>query len=299
MKDLKVKILVGIPASGKSTWSKDYVGKNPDWVRVNRDDFRHMLKDMPMCEMKVENLITKVSYDVIISSLMSKFNVIVDNTNLKEKYLTPLIELIKPYADIEYQIFDISVEKAIERDSTREKKVGPDIIKKMYNDYRILLDTFDFSHIKRREKIYPTFQFTPGLPYCAIFDIDGTLAHMNGKRGPFDWDKVDRDDIDTHVARMNGLHADVCDKIIIVSGRDDTSLELTKEWLDFYKIHYDIILMRKAGDFRKDSVVKREIYEQHIIGKYNIAAIYDDRKQVVDELRSMGLKVFQVEPGLF
>lgn len=299
MKELKVKFLIGIPASGKSTWSKDYVAKNPDWVRVNRDDFRFMLKDMPVCEMKVENLITKMVSDAIINSLMSKFNVIVDNTNLKAKYLNPLIELVKPYADIEFQIFDISVEKAIERDNNRDKKVGSEVIKRMFNDYKILLDTFDFSHIKKRQKVYPTFNFTPGLPYCAIFDIDGTLAHMNNKRGPFDWGKVDRDDIDTHVARMVKLHADANDTIIIVSGRDDTSMGLTKEWLEFYNIPYDMILMRKAGDFRKDNIVKREIYEENIIGKYNIAAIYDDRKQVVDELREMGLKVFQVEPGLF
>jgi predicted kinase len=299
MKELKVKFLVGIPASGKSTWSKDHVGKNPDWIRVNRDDFRHMLKDMPVCEMKVENLITKMVGNAVVSALMSKFNVIIDNTNLKAKYITPLIELVKPYADIEFQIFDISVDKAIERDEKRDKKVGSEVIKRMFNDYKVLLDTFDFSHIKKRQKIYPTVKFVPGLPYCAVFDIDGTLAHMNNKRGPFDWNKVDRDDVDTHVARMVGLHADACDTIIIVSGRDDTSMDLTKEWLDFYNISYDVILMRKAGDFRKDNIVKREIYQEHIIGKYNIAAIYDDRQQVVDELREMGLKVFQVEPGLF
>jgi predicted kinase len=299
MKDLKVKFLVGIPASGKSSWSKDHVGKNPDWIRVNRDDFRFMLKDMPVCEMKVENLITKMVGDAIVSALMSKFNVIIDNTNLKAKYLTPLIELVKPYADIEFQIFDISIDKAIDRDNKRDKKVGSEVIKRMFNDYRVLLDTFDFSHIKKRQKIYPTAEFNPKLPYCAVFDIDGTLAHMNNKRGPFDWNKVDRDDVDTHVSRMVGLHADAFDVIIIVSGRDDTSMDLTKEWLDFYNISYDVILMRKAGDFRKDNIVKREIYTDHIIGQYNIAAIYDDRQQVVDELREMGLKVFQVEPGLF
>lgn len=299
MKELKVKFLIGIPASGKSTWSKDYVSKNPDWVRINRDDFRFMLKDMPVCEMKVENLITNMANNAIVDALMSKFNVIIDNTNLKAKYLTPLIDLVKPYADIEFQIFDISVEKAIERDNNRDKKVGSEVIKRMYNDYKILLDTFDFSFIKKRQKVYPVVNFVSDLPNCAIFDIDGTLAHMNGKRGPFDWNKVDRDDIDTHVVRMVKLHVNAGDTIIIVSGRDDTSMELTKEWLDFYGIQHDIILMRKAGDFRKDNIIKREIYEENIIGKYNIVAIYDDRKQVVDELRGMGLKVFQVEPGLF
>lgn len=294
-----VRIYVGIPASGKSTHAKDYVGKNPDWVRVNRDDFRFMLKDMPVCEMKVENLITNMMNDSIINALMSKFNVIVDNTNLKAKYLNPLIDLVKPYADIEFQIFDISIEKAIERDNKREKKVGSEVIKRMFNDYKILLDTFNFSHIKKTNKIYPTFEFKKGLPTCAIFDIDGTLAHMNNKRGPFDWDKVDRDDVDTQVARMVKLHVDAGDTIIIVSGRDETSLNLTKEWLNFYEVKYDMIFMRKADDNRKDNLVKRDIYNENIVGKYNIAAIYDDRKQVVDELRGMGLKVFQVEPGLF
>jgi hypothetical protein len=207
--------------------------------------------------------------------------------------------LVKPYADIEFQIFDISIEKAIERDNNREKKVGSEVIKRMYNDYRILLDTFDFSHIRKTEKIHQTFEFRKELPTCAVFDIDGTLGHMNNKRGPFDWDRVDRDDVDTQVARMVTLHRNVGDTIIIVSGRDDTSLDLTVEWLNFYDIKYDMIFMRKADDNRKDNFVKRDIYNDNIIGKYNIAAIYDDRKQVVDELRNMGLKVFQVEPGLF
>jgi predicted kinase len=294
-----VKIYVGIPASGKSTHAKDYVGKNPNWVRVNRDDFRLMIKDMPVCEMKVENLITKMVNDCIVNSLMAKFNVIVDNTNLKAKYINPLIDLVLPYADVEFQIFDISVDKAIERDSHRDRKVGSEVIKRMYNDYRILLDTFNFTHRKKSKDIKPKFDFKVGVPTCAVFDIDGTLAHMNGKRGAFDWGKVDRDDVDNQVARMVKLHKDASDTIIIVSGRDDTSLDLTKEWLDFYEIPYDIIFMRKAGDYRKDNLVKKEIYENHIIGKYNIAAIYDDRQQVVDELRKMGLKVFQVEPGLF
>jgi predicted kinase len=32
--NLKILILIGIPASGKSTWSKDFVRNNEKWVRV-------------------------------------------------------------------------------------------------------------------------------------------------------------------------------------------------------------------------------------------------------------------------
>ena len=38
---LKVTLCLGIPASGKSTWAKEEVRKNPEKVtRVNRDDLR-------------------------------------------------------------------------------------------------------------------------------------------------------------------------------------------------------------------------------------------------------------------
>ena len=43
-KNLKITILIGIPASGKSTYAKDYIRNNADTVRVKRDDLRVMLK---------------------------------------------------------------------------------------------------------------------------------------------------------------------------------------------------------------------------------------------------------------
>jgi predicted kinase len=33
----KIIVLQGVPASGKSTWAKEYVKDKPDWVIVNRD----------------------------------------------------------------------------------------------------------------------------------------------------------------------------------------------------------------------------------------------------------------------
>ena len=41
MKHPTLKILIGIPASGKSTWSKEFVSKNDNWCIVSRDDFRY------------------------------------------------------------------------------------------------------------------------------------------------------------------------------------------------------------------------------------------------------------------
>jgi predicted kinase len=89
---LEVLVLIGIPGSGKSTWAKDFVSNNSDWIRVNRDDFRDMLKTSQTCENKIEDMITGLVNDVISSSLSRKLNVIVDNTNLKVKYINSIID---------------------------------------------------------------------------------------------------------------------------------------------------------------------------------------------------------------
>jgi hypothetical protein len=88
-------------------------------------------------------------------------------------------------------------------------------------------------------------------------------------------------------------------RIFVVSGRDEAARQKTEEWLEFYGLKYEKLLMRKAGDFRKDNIVKEEIYNHYIKGKYNVTVIYDDRQQVVDMWRSLGMKVFQVEKADF
>jgi predicted kinase len=125
---LEVLVLIGIPGSGKSTWAKDFVSNNSDWIRVNRDDFRDMLKTSQTCENKIEDMITGLVNDVISSSLSRKLNVIVDNTNLKVKYINSIIDTFKYSASINYRVFDISKDKAIERIITEIKKVGKLVI---------------------------------------------------------------------------------------------------------------------------------------------------------------------------
>jgi hypothetical protein len=57
--------------------------------------------------------------------------------------------------------------------------------------------------------------------------------------------------------------------------------------------------MRPVGDMRKDSVVKAEIFDREIRGRYHVVAVFDDRDQVVKTWRSLGLTVFQVAEGSF
>ena len=305
----RVKILIGIPGSGKSTWTKEFIMKNPEWVKISRDDFRFMLRNSPVLDFKGENMVTSMVTESARKALLSGYDVILDNTHCQLRYITSTVESLNDLADIEYMYFDVPLKTCIERDALREKKVGEDVVKKMHKDLTVMLETFDFQPVKKskRLKIDYAKQWDPALPFAIISDVDGTIAHMNGKRGPFDWKKVGVDDIDQPM--IDTLKAwkfyGKFDKespevhIIVCSGRDSSCRQETLDWMDAAEVPYDKLFMRPAGDFRKDSLIKEEIYENEIKGKYNVIMVYDDRDQVVTLWRSLGLKCAQVEPGQF
>ena len=58
--------------------------------------------------------------------------------------------------------------------------------------------------------------------------------------------------------------------------------------------------MRPQNDNRKDALIKRELFEQHILGQYYVELVVDDRQQVVDMWRrTLGLTCVQVDYGDF
>lgn len=153
-----------------------------------------------------------------------------------------------------------------------------------------------------------------------IVDVDGTLANMSGIRGPFEWDKVHLDkphqdviDLVKDLASLGAHHFQDDDengyrtksvfiktyKIIITTGRDGVCEEATRKWLTDHDVPFDEFFIRKAGDYRKDSIIKSEIYMDHIRPYYDVKYVIDDRNQVVDMWRSLGLRVLQVAPGNF
>ena len=52
--------------------------------------------------------------------------------------------------------------------------------------------------------------------------------------------------------------------------------------------------MRKTDDSRKDSIIKKEIFLEHIDKEYNVMSVFDDRPQVIRMWRDLGLFVFDV-----
>ncbi len=139
---------------------------------------------------------------------------------------------------------------------------------------------------------------THTLPNALIVDIDGTLAHMVN-RGPYDASLYHTDTVDETIRSLVGLYYIQGPKILVVSGRDDTYKDVTAKWLSDNFIGYDELYMRKGGDKRNDAIVKQEIFEEHIKGKYEIEFVLDDRNRVVKMWRELGLKCLQVADGDF
>jgi len=96
--------------------------------------------------------------------------------------------------------------------------------------------------------------------------------------------------------------------IVFFSGRDAVCRDQTITWLN-QQFRWESestaatdykLFMRPQNDNRKDSIVKQELFEQHIVGRYYVEFVVDDRQQVVDMWRrTLGLTCVQVDYGDF
>lgn len=181
----------------------------------------------------------------------------------------------------ERSFLNVPVEECIRRDLLRHESVGKDVIYRMYRQ-----------HVKPIPKPPPSGVHKGNMPVY-IFDLDGTLAHMDG-RSPYEWDKVSGDLPNPYLRRiMFRLSMDT--EIIILSGRDEVCRDKTIAWLNACGMSsYSKLYMRPQGDMRKDTIVKEEMYVNHIQGKYHVVGVFDDRPSVCRMWRELGLPVFQV-----
>ena len=129
------------------------------------------------------------------------------------------------------------------------------------------------------------------LPAACICDIDGTLA-LRGERDIFDFARAGEDAICVPVRSVVYLAHDAGMQIIVCTGREDKYREVTEDWLRHWGVPYDQLLMRTTDDTRGDDVVKRELFEHHIAGRYDVQWVLDDRKRVKRRWVELGFFVF-------
>lgn len=124
-------VLMGCPASGKSTLAKQMVTENPNTIRVNQDDLREMLHTGDWSKQK-EQATRAVRYGAIEAALAAGFNVVSDDTNLEPSIRAHLRKIAQEYGDYKEEVVQIDYGQALLRDKNRERTVGEDVIKKFY-----------------------------------------------------------------------------------------------------------------------------------------------------------------------
>jgi predicted kinase len=303
----EVIILRGLPASGKTTWSLNYISEHPEYIRINKDEIRKIIHHDVYS--KENEKITLHIRDILINSCLNKGeSIIIDDTNLNPFHEQCIRQLVKQYnkennTNIAISIVDfpVSVEECIQRDGDRMCSVGKYVIEKMSKrwDYPQKL-----SH-QIPEIDVETFLKDKRTP-CIIYDLDGTAA-ITGDRCIYDasnCDKIDRcnNPLQT-ILQMVKTYYDINDAPIVfiaLSGRKEEYRAPTIRFLDQYSFPYHKLYMRNNDDNRKDSVIKKEIFEKHIAPHYKTLVVFDDRNQVVDMWRNeLHIPCFQVNYGDF
>ena len=291
----KLLILRGLPASGKSTFARNLLTENPHaWKRLNKDELRAML-DNSVHSVPNEKFVERVRDFMLVEALKEGKHVVIDDTNLSERPIERITQVVQKYmkdsgdkVHTEIKDIDTSLEECLERDEKREKKVGRDVIMRMYKQ-----------HILKDERGPHYQEQDDTLPHAIICDLDGTLAIIHD-RSPFDAKRCETDLLNIPVAEIVKTYYQKGVKIILMSGREDNARSQTINWLSYNKIPYNALYMRKSGDMRKDSVVKKELFEAHVKDQFYVQFVLDDRNQVVDLWRlELGLLCLQVNYGDF
>jgi predicted kinase len=304
---LKIILTKGAPASGKSTWAKQEIAKDPlSWLRINNDDLRGSFNGSVFSG-DYEKLIRETRNFLVREGLKRGLNIILDNVNSSKRNWDDVCKLAQEAnKDIQVleKLFYVELEELLERNAKREgtAKVPEEVVKKFFKD--LGGKQFKFSNAKveiftKRNKaadriVEPMMQ-DEGLPRAVIFDNDGTISLIHSGRSPYDASTCDLDAPHPHVIECMKLYYNAGYQILFVSGREDKDRAPTER---FYQQHFPEVkyklYMRKTGDMRKDVVIKEEIFNEHIKPNYFIAGWYDDRLQVSKWVYESGLPLFRV-----
>ena len=140
----KIILTRGIPASGKSTWAKQEVLKDPEHsIRINRDDLRNM--SGKYCVPTREKYILLCRNLLLNTAIYMNFNtIIIDDMNLNPRDIDYIIKAInifnkvlKNQYKIEFKDFtNVPLDVCLERDSKRENPLGEKVIRDIFNKYQ-------------------------------------------------------------------------------------------------------------------------------------------------------------------
>ena len=294
--DKEIIIMQGPPASGKSTKAQEIYNSNKlKYVIVNRDSIRESRGDYWIPEQ--ENYITKLEVNAVRSALELNLVPIIDATNLNPKTLEMWENIAEEFNAVIKRIeLYIPFKEALLRDTRRGleggRSVGEKVLRNFYQRY--YLDKYE-QEIRANTQL--SSEPDDNLPPAVIFDLDLTIM-VRTNRGPYEYDKADSDKKDPKALWM--IKRWIADGItpIFITGREATEaslkaiqtclgIEPIKKLSESYFPY--LILGRKEGDRRPSLIVKQELYEQNVEGKYNVLMAFDDDSTTVNMYKQKGI----------
>lgn len=306
-----LNIYRGIQGSGKSTLAEERAAQDGGRL-VGRDRIRALLGVRGLGTAKQEKEVTEIQGRLIVEGLRSGQSVHVDDMNLKNKYVARLLGLAQSVETedrkVGIRVLDLTnvpPETCVLRDAQRSPGNGHIGAKMIWDNYRRFVKGRPYP-LPMPEKPELDPRMTPAVPYipdmtkpkAIIIDLDGTTALKHPSRGYHDYDeRVALDYPNQNVIRVIQPMLLSGYVPIFVSGRkgNPTCRQATNNWIrknitagTFY------LWMREPHDNRPDWIVKNELFDQGIRDHFNVIAVFDDRQQVVDRWRELGLTVCQV-----
>lgn len=280
-------ILVGPAGSGKTTLAKEYEALG--YCRISQDD-------------QGKSHFDKFKHDAFIGE-----NIVIDRMNFnkqqRQKYIEALKEAqVKNFGN-EYKVKIIVLHENKETCLSRclARQGHPTI--KDERSAQSALNTF-FSKYERPTPDEGELEFRypdREKSYCVVSDMDNTLSdathreHLLDKsKGNPNWraffSKMGDDPCNQWCKFIINSTSDNC-LAIIVSARPEDYRNVTESWLLHNDIIYNKMYMRASGDYRRDDIVKEQILDFELLTRYEVVFWLDDRKQVIEKIRSRGITV--------
>jgi protein phosphatase len=127
-------ILVGPPASGKSTWGKKFAQEN-NIERVSTDEIRGQIGSGE-ADQSVSAAAFGIARRKVADALRNEKSVIIDATSVNKKSRKDWIKIGRDFdAYIVAIAFEVPTDELYRRDAQRDRHVGPEIIDRFVAKY--------------------------------------------------------------------------------------------------------------------------------------------------------------------
>lgn len=145
--------MIGLPCSGKSTWTRKFQSEHTDFYVVSSDD---MIESYAYDQKKTYNEVFEEYYpeaqELVLKSLTHLFglrlNVILDGTNVTKERRQKFLSLVPEGYEKIGVIFDTPFEVCVARNTRPGKIIPLEVIQGMHNDMDVtsVISEFDLIH---------------------------------------------------------------------------------------------------------------------------------------------------------